>query len=81
MSSSPRVSFSCIFVIDVPPKIWRPKPLTRYVPIDYDVAIDEGVFGLSHYENTVFWPGVRWVDKKRDDIVIFYESEDMEELK
>jgi hypothetical protein len=37
------------FVIDVPPKIWRPKPIDQYIPLDYSNDIDDNVFEFEQY--------------------------------
>ena len=64
----------------MPPKIWRPKTLTRYISLDYGTDIDDGKFDYSHYGNTVLRPKLKWVDRGRDDLIIFDEKEDMDEL-
>ena len=43
-----------IYVIDVPPTVWRPKPQNRYIPLDYGTDIDNGVFDYARYVITVF---------------------------
>ena len=64
----------------MPPKVWRPKPQNRYIPLDYGDDVDEGVFELSHFGKTVFHPKIRWVDKPRDDIISYNDTTDREEL-
>jgi hypothetical protein len=38
-----------LFVIEVPPKVWRPKPTDKYLPMDYSDDIDDGVFIFEQY--------------------------------
>jgi hypothetical protein len=40
-------------VIDVPSKIWRPKPATKYVPLDYGDDIDDDLLVCTQYGRTV----------------------------
>ena len=54
--------------------------MNRYIPIDYSTDIDNGMFDYSHHGNTVFRPTIKWSEKPRDDINIFDESTDSEEL-
>ena len=67
-------------MIQLPPKIWRPKPANKYVPVDYSDDIDEGVFDYSHHGNAVYRPKEKWADKNRDDIITFDNENNMEEL-
>jgi len=69
-----------ICVIEMPPKIWRPKPENKYIPLDYGTDIDDGVFDFSHYGHTDFRPTDRWADRDRTDIIKFDEAEDLVEL-
>ena len=64
-------------MIDVPPKIWRPKAQNRYIPIDYDNDIDDGVFDYSHHRRAVFRPSVRLANRLRSDIILFGKKLDM----
>ena len=36
-----------IFVISVPPKIWRPKVHNKYTPQDYSIDINDGIFDFD----------------------------------
>ena len=42
-----------LFVIEVPPKIWQPKPVDRYRPLDYSNDIDHGVFLFKRYDKAM----------------------------
>ena len=64
----------------MPPKIWRPKPQNRYIPLDYGDDVDEGVFDFAHFGKTVFRPKIRWADKPRHDIIQYDKLKDEEEL-
>ena len=67
-------------MINIPPKIYRPKPENKYIPLDYGTEIDDGVFDYAHYGKTVFRPSKRWADKERDDLIAFDEENDLAEL-
>ena len=69
-----------VFMIDVPPKIWRPKPENKYIPLDYATDVNEGVFDFAHHGNTIFRPRKRWADKARDDLIPFDAENDMDDL-
>jgi hypothetical protein len=52
LSSYPApLSQSCM--IDVPSKIWRPKPANRYVPLDYGDDIDEDLLIFTQYSKSI----------------------------
>ena len=70
----------CIFTITLSPKIWRPRPPNRYIPIDYADDVDDGIFDYSHYGNTVFCSKPQLSDCLRKDIILFDASTDMSEL-
>ena len=74
------VTNSSIYMIDVHPKVWRPKPKNRYILLDYGIDIDNGVFDYARCGKTVFRPNIQWADKDRGDIIIFNEKSDMEAL-
>ena len=70
-----------IFVIEVPPKVWRPKMLNKYKPIEYSDDIDDGVFDFETYGRAVFRPKTRWTPgDSRDDIIEFIAEKHSEEL-
>ena len=69
-----------VLMIKLPPKIWRPKPENKYVPVDYSDDIDEGVFDYSHHGRAVYRPKIKWADRDRDDVIVFDPNKDMVEL-
>jgi hypothetical protein len=50
------LTLQVLFVIDVPPKLWRPKPIDRYVPMDYSDDIDESIFLFERYGKAICRP-------------------------
>ena len=58
-------------MIEVPPKIWRPKVVNKYIPPDYANDIDECVFDFPQFGNTVYRPPSPWVDHDRTDLILF----------
>ena len=69
-----------VMMIQLPPKIWRPKPENKYIPIDYSDDVDEGVFDFSHHGKVVYRPKVKWSDKLKNYIILFGQAEDTAEL-
>ena len=69
-----------VLLITIPPKVWRPKVINRYIPIDYSSDIDEGVFDYKCYGKAVFRPIVSWNDTERQDIIFYQEDEDSEKI-
>jgi hypothetical protein len=52
-SSSYTTSLHRSFLIDVPSKIWRPKPENRYVPLDYGDDIDDDLLIFRQYGKSI----------------------------
>ena len=68
-------------MIETPPKIWRPKVVNKYIPLQYSNDIDDGVFECPEYGNTVYRPKSAAVEvSPREDLIYFNEDEDIEEL-
>jgi hypothetical protein len=68
-----------LFVIDVPPKIWRPKPVDRYIPIDYSDDLDESVFLFERYGRALSCPPVPHLNE-RTDIHLWDSNRDQAEF-
>ena len=69
-----------IILISIPPKVWIPKQINQYVPVDDLSDIEEGVFDYKQYGKTIFRPALRWQDRKRDDIIEYDASIDAVEM-
>ena len=67
------------FVIEVPPKIWRPKPLDKYVPIDYSNDIDESVFEFEQFGKAICHPPEPFINV-RTDIHVWEKERDSPEF-
>ena len=66
-------------VIEVPPKIWKPKVVNKFrVPDNSD--LDDGVFDFTNYGKCVFKPKGSWDPGTRNDIILFDSSVDSKEL-
>jgi len=62
-------------IIELPPKVWRPKQQNKYIPLDYGDDIHDGHFDFKEYGNTVFRPAEQiWNRGERVDIIKFEES-------
>ena len=74
--------------IDLPPKVWRPKQQSRYVPPVIEDDIDDSAFDFKQYGRCVARPNPKppstsWTehyDQPRDDIIIFDSALHDEEL-
>ena len=69
-----------LFLIEVPPKIWRPKPSNHYASTDTYDDIDDDIFEYKPIQNTVFKLKLNWDDNPRNDIINFNPDEDTKEL-
>ena len=49
-------------VIEVPPKLCRPRVVNKYIPPDYANDINEGIFDFAQYGKAVYRP--RKIGKK-----------------
>jgi hypothetical protein len=67
------------FVIDVPPKLWRPKPVDRYIPMDYSNDIDDSVFEFEQFGQAICHPPEPF-SNIRTDIHLWDPARDMSEL-
>ena len=70
-------------MIETPPKIWRPKPISKYIPPEYNSDIDEGIFEAEDFgSRTVFKPKtITATATPREDIISFGDQpEDSKEL-
>ena len=69
-----------IYAITLPPKVWRPKPSNKYIPVEYSDDIDDGVFDYSHHGHTVYRPKKQWSKGARNDVIVYDNSVDNKEL-
>ena len=69
-----------LFLIKVPPKIWRPKPNNHYASTDTYDDIDDDIFEYKPIQNIVFKLKLNWDDNPRNDIINFNPDEDTKEL-
>ena len=67
-------------MIIIPPKVWRPKVISRYIPVNDLSDIDEGISDYKQYEKAVFRPISQWKDIERHDMVSYNENEHRAEL-
>ena len=69
-------------MIETPPKVWRPKVKSKYIPTDNLDDIDDGIFDYTAYGRTFFRPKhtSKHVVPPRNDVILFNEDTDREEL-
>jgi hypothetical protein len=70
---------STALVIDVPPKIWRPKPKACYIPLDPTSEFDDDLFVFRQFGAALYRPRPPF-EIDRDDIRLFDPDRDMEEF-
>jgi hypothetical protein len=54
------------FVIDVPPKIWRPKPVDRHTPLDHGDDVDGNIFEFEQRGETFCHPAKPFIIQQDD---------------
>ena len=74
------INHSQIYVISLPPKIWRLTPSSQYIPVEYADDIDEGIFDYSHHGKAVYQPKLKWEHRDRHDLITYNECTDKAEL-
>jgi hypothetical protein len=67
------------FVIEVPPKIWRPKPVDRYISMDYSNDIDDSVFEFKQFGQAICHPPEPFLNS-RTDIHLWERERDLPEF-
>ena len=67
-------------MIILPPKIWRPKFISKYKTPNYADDIDDGVFDYAGFCHCVFRPDLSWEDAERNDLIKFINDSDTEKL-
>ena len=66
-------------MIEVPPKIWKPKIINQFkMPVYND--IDEGIFQFQSFGNCVYRTKKFWQGRIRDDLIQFNNAKDEKEL-
>jgi hypothetical protein len=48
-ASSYTTPLHCLHIIDIPSKIWQPKPESKYVLLDYDNDVNNTLFMSTQY--------------------------------
>ena len=67
-------------IIELPPKIYRPKVQNKYIPLNYGTKIDGGIFDYTHFGKYTFKPTINWKNHKRTDMITYIEEIDRDEL-
>ena len=67
-------------MIKLPPKIWRPKVVSKYTIPDLCTDINDGAFDFGQYGKCLYRPPVDWKNSIRSDIIPFNDAIDMAEL-
>ena len=71
---------SC-FLIETPPKVWRPKVKNKYIPCPHTADIDDGFFDYQCYGKTFFCPKTTVATAAaRNNIITFEGTDDDTEL-
>ena len=67
-------------MIKLPPKIWRPKVVSKYTIPDLCNDINDGAFDFGQYGKCFYRPPVDWKNSVRSDIIPFNDAIDLAEL-
>ena len=67
-------------IIDITPKIYTLKVQNKYIPLDYGIKINGGIFDYNHFGKSMFKPTIDWTNHKRTDIITCSEDIDRAEL-
>ena len=67
-------------MIKLPPKIWRPKVVSKYTIPDLCTNINEGAFDFGQFGKCFYRPPSRWKNFVCSDIIPFNDAIDMAEL-
>ena len=70
-----------IMLIELPPKVWIPKLVNKYIPPDYADNIDEGIFYFARYGKSVYRPRGNWEEGESTNLITFDDSKHVEELR
>ena len=65
-----------VWLISLPPKIWRPKFTSTYKTSDYANDIGDSVFDYAIFGNCIFLPYLSWEDVKRNVLIEFINDSD-----
>ena len=70
--------YGACYIIETPPKIWRPKPPSKYQPLDDLNDIDPDLYNITPIpgSKTVFKQKSTTITKERDDIIYFGDGKD-----
>ena len=62
-------------MIEVPPKIWRPKMVSKYTTPDYADNNLDGILDYSKFGRYVYRSDIKWNSgAKRMDRIVFHEK-------
>ena len=45
--------------------------MNKYIPVEYEDDVDDGVLDYLHFGHPVFHPTIRWADRARADLIEF----------
>ena len=67
-------------IIELPPKIYRPKVQNKYIPLDYGTKIDGGIFDYTHFGKSMFKTTIDGTNHKRTEMITCSKEIDPDEL-
>ena len=65
----------------MPPKVWRPKLVNKYILPDYADDIDKGILDFEQCGKAVYTPRKNWEEGKRTNLINFDYSKHREDLR
>ena len=69
-----------VILINIAPKLWRPKQINKFISIDTNNDIVDSPFHYKQYENTIVRPIEQWSDNKRDILISYNDKIDKSEF-
>ena len=51
--SEGKIMMGAVLLINIPSKVWRPKVVSKYVPVEYSSDIEDGIFDFKQYGKAV----------------------------
>ena len=66
-------------MIEVPPKIWKPKIINQFKMPTYN-DVDDGIFQFQSFGNCVYRTNKCWQGRDQDDLIKFDDPTDCKDL-
>ena len=65
-----------LLIVELPQKIYMFKFQDKYIPLDYVIDIDRGIFDYTHFGKSMCKPASDWTNNNCTDMIIYSEEID-----